>query len=170
MLRIYRFAIISFLLFFFSCTKDGPIGPQGPQGPQGIQGTQGSNGSSDKQIRFQITNTLGGITDTSGFVYGTLFKFNRANYPGVDSALFLAQLRTDSISSPCIVSLYNLTDSTIIPNSTLISSSTSFEWVQSGNILSALPQKEIDLAVLIRASHQGTMAQIGANYLFLMRN
>lgn len=39
--------IITAMLIFLSCTKEGPVGPQGDAGPQGPQGAQGPAGTAN---------------------------------------------------------------------------------------------------------------------------
>ncbi len=158
---------LSLLLLLFvgfnlitSCKKEGPAGPQGPAGQNG---QNGQDGSSDKQIRLVIEPYISTST-TAGMKYMGLIKFDKRNYAGVDSIIFVSNVYSGNVSSHGIVELYNFTDSVVINHSLLQSNQpqSPASYVQTGNIYSDLPEKEVDLGIWVRSETAGI---IGGTYL-----
>lgn len=132
------------------------------------------NVSHDKQIRIRF----GGLdiaTDSDEWTKTryetlTLIKFNKNNYPGVDSIIFTPSAYSNAAGINCYVQLYNLTDNVPIENSTVQSDVYDYIFIDSGNIYNYLPDKEIDLAIRIKSGRKGTIVSTGVvNHLFLYR-
>lgn len=153
--------------------ETGPVGPQGPTGPSGPSGPAGANGNSDKQIRFGINPAYGvGISDTTGYMAPPslgIIEFDVDNYPGVDSAVFMSYLTSGNSSVDCILELYDATDSAVMKGGTIKSNSTQGSWVQSSNIYSDFPHKEITLTAYIKSGKNGVLVNANPIYLFLYR-
>ncbi len=152
----------------------GPQGEMGPVGPAGPTGPTGATGTSDKQIRFEMSPGYGvGISDTSGYMLSPsvgIIKFDIDNYVGVDTVMFVAYLKTADPSADCMLELYDATDSTFIKGGSIESNSTQGVWVQSSNVYSNLPHKEITLTAYIKSGKNGVVVNAYPIYLFLYRN
>lgn len=76
-------------------------------------------------------------------------NFDKRDYPKLTSIKVSAFL----LGTPEIfVELYNITDGVAIENSLISTASDEYVWVDSENLLSNLPAKEIDLTFAIRGS------------------
>lgn len=129
----------------------------------------------DKQIQLYFFAGQGVQTTTPTIVAGRTYKFNKHNYVGVDSIVFMTNPNTaGDTSNYSIVSLYDITDSVPIAGSTLSNNVHNPNiFVQTGNIYKSLPDKEITLGVTIRSKNDVTgsnqVAQVSDAYLFLFR-
>ena len=130
----------------------------------------------DKQIQFYFPILFSNQTITPEITLGRINKFNKHNYIGVDSIIFMANPSViGDTSNYSIVTLYDLTDSVLIAGSTVSNNvhDNQSTYVQSGNIYNALPDKEITLAATIRSkrdvSGTGNVAQVTNGYLILYR-
>lgn len=151
-------------IFQFSCKGD-----DGPAGPSGQDGT------SDKQVRLSF---VGGLTatDTLGtFCYASQYitRFNKSNYVGLDSIIFSANMSSQSPTSTCIVELYNVTDSVFISGGSLSTNAAGpvehWPWIYSGNVMNAIPNKEITLGFRVRPTQQGMAGAVATAQLLLYR-
>lgn len=133
-----------------------------------------NNVKPDKQIRIRF----GGLdiaTDSDEWTKTryetlTLIKFNKNDYPGVDSIIFTPSAYSNASGINCYIQLYNLTDNVPIENSTVQSDVYDYIFIDSGNIYDYLPDKEIDLAIRIKSERRGTIVSTGViNYLFMFR-
>lgn len=121
----------------------------------------------DKQIRFSIPGVYSmdssyKITDP----IEAIPKFNIDNYPGVDSIFYQVYILAGNSLQ---VELYDMTDSIALPGTLITATSTGQAVMyQSGNIISALPHKEINLGLRMKAS-SSTYTSVLFGYLFLYR-
>jgi len=126
-----------------------------------------ANGVNDKQIAIMVGVGYG-WNQTAPIVYeGLPIKFNIANFPGVDSAIFVARdAASDDSSSKINFKLYNTTDNVAFDNSLVSTNSTIRMLLQSPNILQSLPNKEIDLGLQIYTDVNNVDG--GAFYFYLL--
>ncbi|MFH2144133.1 MAG: hypothetical protein ABIJ97_17030 [Bacteroidota bacterium] len=130
--------------------------------------------SNDKQIRFEFgpSNTYG-LTTTDGQIIDkpsqTIIKFNKDNYSNIESIVFGASIYSSSSSSNCIVELWDITNNSIIANSSLNTSNINETYIESQNILLNIPNGEITLAVKIKSDTENSGAWISKAYLFVNR-
>ena len=134
----------------------------------------GIDGGFDEQIRLTIYNNGANsqCTSTSRFD-GDLIKFDKRNWVGVDSIVFIPHLWSQSSSSNAIAELYDKTNNAVINNSTVSSTNTDpFDGhISSGNIYDDLPQSEIDITIQTRAESSSFQACINQkSYLMLYRS
>jgi hypothetical protein len=133
----------------------------------------GIDGGFDEQIRLIIlgyTNFSGASTSSSRLI-GELIDFDKRNWIGVDSIVFVPKILSET-NTPAFAELYDLTNDKIIANSTVSTTSNSVMHIKSDNIYDNLPEEEIDLTVQIRAenSNPNTSANVrGRSYLMLYR-
>ena len=129
----------------------GSIGDPGPTGPPG---------SSDKQIRLTFAQVPFGTGDTSwrsAPPWFALLNFNKVDYPGVDSIVFVAFLGTlDTSRASGSVRLKDSTNNIAISNSLVTAHGPGIEWVQSGNIYASLPSTTISIIPQIRNDVQNS--------------
>lgn len=132
----------------------------------------GADGSSDKQIFLPIPNAGSNTSSSTPVITGSLIKFNKDNYAGVDSIIFVADPYVADVSNTSIVELYNITDGEIITNSKLSSSSlfNQRSFIQTGNLYNNLPGKEIIIGIRQYSAKEGFFAASGSSYLFLYRH
>jgi hypothetical protein len=159
------FLVILLIITFYSCHC-----------PDENEEAPGRESVNDKQIRFRFNFYTGQnwYGDSSGTVlnYYSIIKFNINNYPNVDSAIFVAKLGIWDSSNFCFADLYNLTDNVKISNSTLKTNSRTSIYVQSMNIVSSFPKKEITLSIYLRSQKPTTIQtpiHIEEGYVFLFR-
>ena len=110
----------------------------------------------DKEVRLPFSlpfNGIEGFSTETSILTGNIFlrNFNKKNYPQLKSITFSSLLRSTD-PDLIIVELYNETDGVVIEKSLLSTSSTEYIWVDSENILSSLPNKEIDLTISIHST------------------
>ena len=114
----------------------------------------GQNGQSgaDKQTFLPIywsANT----TSTTPIIGGELLKFSKKNYVGVDSIILVANPYVADQTNTAEIEVYNMTDNVPIANSKIVTnnlfSSTGF--LQTGNLYSAFPDKEIRVGISLKS-------------------
>lgn len=157
------FYILS-LVFFIAC--EGPTGPAGKDGVDGIDGQNGLNGSYDKQVRLYF-NGRGSTTSHSWISLqesSNIIKFNKLNYSGVDSIIFVATLSGNSEAQ-----LYNVTDNHPLTNSILSAASSALVWRESSNIMSSFPSYEVTIGVQVRVASGTSPATVDTPMLILYR-
>jgi hypothetical protein len=131
----------------------------------------------DKQIMLYLPEPDGNLDTTWTAGNFNIYHFNKANYTGVDSVIFMANPNVvGDTTNYSQVRLFDLTDSVPIGGSTLSSNTTSQKvFLQTGNIYNALPNKEITLTIEIRGtkSERGaggtSIAEVYNCYMFLYR-
>ena len=135
----------------------------------------GVDGLSINQVRFQLVSlTALGSSSTTGDMappWMYLKKFKKSDFSLMNSAIFSAHISTEGGSpSTCIVDLFNLTDNVVISGSEVQTTSSTRVWVNSGNFLNNIPDKEIDIAIRLRTNTAGGFANCVQAYLILSKN
>jgi hypothetical protein len=137
----------------------------------------------DRQLMLSFGSVdYGNINSTPSLVFAKIYKFNKHDYSGVDSIVFMANPNMSFAGNPgfdhtdsCIVTLYNVTDNVPIAGGQFRSNNTDANvFVQTGNLYNALPDKEITLGIMIQSTkdetaNSVTAAQVSRAYLFLFR-
>lgn len=136
----------------------------------------GADGLSVDQVRFQLISLTGiGSFSTTGTLAPSwmyLNKFKKSDFDLMKSAILSAHISTEgsNTASTCTVELFNLTDNVVISGSEVSTSSTTRVWVNSGNFLDNIPDKEIDLTIRVRTNTVGGVANCIQTYLILSKN
>lgn len=181
-------ALPVFVIFVFCCEgPSGPIGLTGPQGPpgqtgedgalgppgeDGLPGPPGEDGTFDNQIVILFPDFFLGTSDTAWTMpteIHTIPHFNIDNYPNVDSVSFGIGLRVNFSNTIGQWQLFNLTDSVPILGSMLVSNSTIWVRMETGNIFGSLPNKDVTLSIRGRTTVPGVTADAWTAYLILHR-
>jgi hypothetical protein len=160
MLKNILFIVITALLI--SC--------EGPTGPNGKDGLNGEDGGNDKEIRLYF-NPSDFYSQSNSFMLLPedfyIVKFNKSNYVGVDSIIFMATLGRGGGAE---AKLFNVTDNIDIPNTLLQASGFKFEWRETSNIFTSFPNTEITVGIKLRAVPPGESGgQISSPMLILYR-
>ena len=135
----------------------------------------GIDGGFDEQIRLIAyahsgTGSFGNFGTTSGFFIGDIINFNKQNYIGVDSAVFVANIRAGNSTTLGYAELYDETNGQVISNSIVSTTNTNFTTLESGNLFDNLPDGTVNLTIQVRSETSGVTTSInGKNYLFLYR-
>ena len=140
----------------------------------------GENSLQDQQLRLLLaasgTQNGVGTSNTAGDFFGLIIKFDKRNYPEVNSIVFSPHVFNGNSANQTFVELYNITDDVVIVNSTLSPSSTAgsletAEILESANLFDDLPEKEITLSIRLRSSDIGTSIFLtGESYLIMERD
>ncbi len=136
----------------------------------------GVDGGFDEQIRLTIhdagTNQQGASSSTTGFRFGEgLIKFDITSWIGVDSVVFIPNIRTSDGSVNAFAELYDGTNNSTISETTVSTNSTSYVRLESDNIYESLPQEQIDLFMQFRIEDASANAwTTGKSFLFLYRS
>lgn len=152
-------------LFILSC-----------QGPQGPQGSAGKDSDIENQLRFSVKTSLGlGHSNSDWFIFDQkiLRDFNISDYTGIDSAFFVVAMKSDGAHSECSAMLYNMTDSADISGSQVSLLDSSWQYVESNNILTEFPKKKINLCLKAKNQYDdfdSGSAEISFFMLILYRN
>ena len=128
---------------------------------------------SDKQIRINLDFDGIGTMDTVysiGDLLTYLNHFNVEFYTGVDSIIFTSILRSTDTNSYIIIELFNLTDNIPIAMSRL-SSNKPYPGVlvESPNLYSGFPKKEISIAPRLKCTKQNASTFVANPKLYLYR-
>jgi len=130
----------------------------------------GVNGIYDHQIAILVGYGFASNQITPYIYEGTPIKFNIANFPGVDSAIFVVRdAFTENSSSKINFKLYNSTDNIAFDNSLVSTNSTVKTLLQSPNILQSFPNKEIDLGLEVYSDINNINGSGQYFYLLLYR-
>jgi hypothetical protein len=124
----------------------------------------GSTGNSDKQvilyfpangIAYETSSAAGQIDSLE-----VINNFDISNYTNADSITFSSYLQTTDPNVSDTLDLYDLTNNTVINNSTLTSDSTSLDWkTTSVNFLNDLPHAPIKLGIRQKSGQEGTVVR-----------
>lgn len=125
----------------------------------------------DKQIRFSLPGTS--TYDTAYLFTDSLVniqKFNIDYFPGVDSVFYSINSAVENGNTGTI-ELYNFTDNQPIAGSLVNVVRTTNEGVfyHSGNIIAALPHKEIILGLRVKSAFPNKFMNAVFGYLYLYR-
>jgi hypothetical protein len=122
----------------------------------------------DEALIKQLRIELGGCQTSGSSISTSSYKnFNKNNYSGLKSIIFMAHISTSYNRSTCCVNLYNLKDSIDIENSALTTTSESSEWLESGNLLEYFPDGDFDLALHVTSEYSYYSAYVNTAYLYL---
>ncbi len=134
----------------------------------------GVDGNVDEEIRFIFPagrDDLG--TDQAiGLYYVTneFVDFDISNYPGVQSAVFRAYLRTSNGFVPANVQLYDGLNDNFIDNTLLSTSNMSYDSQETGaNFIGDFPTGTFNLGIVVWPDEDGTMAEYSNAELVLYR-
>jgi hypothetical protein len=124
----------------------------------------GSNGSSDKQVilYFPANGIAYETSSASGQIDSleVINNFDISNYANADSITFSSYLQTTDPNVSDTLDLYDLTNNTVIINSTLISNSTNWDWKTTPiNFFGNLPQAPIKLGIRQKSGQEGTVVR-----------
>lgn len=112
----------------------------------------GIDGGFDEQIRLLMYTSINAIFSTNGppKIWREFIDFDKRNYIGVDSIIFIPSLRAAGPDNPVTVKLYDLTNDRVINNSAVVSTnSTQSVSMKSPNIFNDLPEQKINLGIQI---------------------
>ncbi|CAA9320925.1 MAG: hypothetical protein AVDCRST_MAG68-1859 [uncultured Gemmatimonadetes bacterium] len=98
-----------------------------------------------------------------------IVKFDRRDYPGVDSIVFMPSLHTAAAPANAFADVYNHTQMAVVVGSEVQTNSTSPVWLESRNLYAALPDGQVTLGIRLRTDTQGTASLVTAAYLILYR-
>lgn len=135
----------------------------------------GIDGGFDEQIRLVIySSKVAACTCGANRFEGDLIDFDKRNWVGVDSIIFIPSMYADLTGFPAFAELYDQTNSQVIANSTVSTSNTTATHVKSINIYDDLPEEEVDLSIQIRTENPNINATgtvlTGKSYLMLYRS
>lgn len=130
-----------------------------------------------------VVLNMGGweATETTPVYISETPSFNKSNYKGVDSIVFVADpCLFIGTSGTCYMELYDATDQKVIGGSQISGSllynsanpgnlSTAIPYVSSANIADSLPAYPIDLYISIHMSEANIMGEFISAYLILYR-
>ncbi len=134
----------------------------------------GANGVSGGEQDKLIVLPLGGsrsISQTPNIGQDPIIKFKKGNFLGVDSIVFVTVPYVSDPSFQAVVDLYNVTDDVAITGSEIISNQLLDVngFVQTGNLIDQIPDKEITLVTRTRSTREGAYAGCYYAYLVLYR-
>jgi hypothetical protein len=133
-------------------------------------GQNGQDASSDKQIMLPI-NFSANTTSINPTIAGGLIKFNKKNYPNVDSIILVSNPYVGDATNTSNIELYNMTDNVAINKSKLTTNSLyeTSSFIQTGNLYDQLPDYDITIGMSLKSGSEGKFAATGTPYLFLFR-
>lgn len=124
----------------------------------------------DKLIILPI-NFGANTTNTTPLIGGELAKFNKNNYPQVDSIILVANPYVGDAGNTVTLDLYNITDNTLINNSSITTNNLyGTGYLSSNNVYNMLPTHDITLGCSIKSGNSGMFAGSGYCYLYLYRH
>jgi hypothetical protein len=127
------------------------------------------NNAALNELRIPI-DFYANTTSTTGVQGLAIFNFNKANYSGMDSIVFVSKPYSGDLANNSIVDLINKTDNTVISGSQLISNKSGSDavYLTSINLFNALPNKTIDINLRVRSEFSGKFAgNLYTSYLIL---
>lgn len=130
-----------------------------------------SNSLDIKEYRIEFS-MMGGTPSRSS-VEGALmdamtyFDFDINNYRHCTSARLVCYFSSSAEISNAFIEVFNLTDSTVITNSTVSTTSTSEVWVHSDNFIDQIPDGPIDITLRFRNEIEEEFVRCRSAYLYL---
>ena len=107
------------------------------------------------------------------FMEGSTIRFNKNNYPGVDSITLVCNPGVFESTNTLTIQLYNITDGIPIANSSISTNNTGTNLMapilESGNAFTSLPNHTINLGTSIKSSISGQYSFSGNCFLYLYR-
>ena len=131
----------------------------------------GVNGSGDIETRISIewtANTISSIGVSGIGIYG----FNKDNFVGVDSIVFVGAPYSGNTLNNSIIDLYDFTSNQVIPGSEIKSNKDFNSTINlfTKNLFNKIPSGSRDLGIRLRSEIQGEFSGIKGNcYLYLYR-
>ena len=114
----------------------------------------GIDGGFDEQIRLSLLGgDSGRFTDGPPILTPAFIDFDKRNYIGVDSIVFIPRLKAERSNNAVIAELYDLTNNRVINNSTISTTNETFQHIETPNIYNDLPEEKIDLAVQLSSEN-----------------
>ncbi|WP_203256358.1 DUF7151 family protein [Hyunsoonleella ulvae] len=134
----------------------------------------GIDGGFDEQIRLILFSGISGLcTSEFSTMGGELIDFDKRNWIGVDSIVFIPKIRSHNTSNTAFADLYDLTNDRVIDNSTVSTTSDTYIHIESPNIFDDLPEEEINLSIQLRTENlipnNCNVYLTGSSYLMLYR-
>jgi hypothetical protein len=127
------------------------------------------NASLDKLIVLPILAGIGN-SSTTPKLGGDLIKFNKNNYPGVDSITFVCNSYVTSSGTTATIQLYNLTDNLPINNSTITTGQLyPPSFLETGNLYNSLPNSTVRIGISLKSSKSGVDVESYLCFLYLYR-
>jgi hypothetical protein len=131
----------------------------------------GLDGNRDVETRVSIEFTAN-TTSTEGVKGIGIYGFNKENYAGVDSIIFVGAPYSGDVSNNSIVELYDFTANRVITGSQIKSNKdhSSRKQIFTANLYDAIPSGNRDLGIRIRSEVEGEFSGLTENcYLYLYR-
>ncbi|MBL7700365.1 MAG: hypothetical protein JNK79_19525 [Chitinophagaceae bacterium] len=125
-----------------------------------------------KQVVIQLNMMIANTGSATPIIVGAYPFFSKLYYPGYDSIVFVGRPYINPTEiNRCTVELYDLTNNSVIANSTISSNKGLDEtgFVVSKNLYSTLPDEEITLGIKIWSENEGMFAGVYSMYLYMYR-
>lgn len=125
----------------------------------------------DKKVILNWDSNFGTSSTSYELIrpYFYLRDFNIDNYMGVDSVVFMAYLDVSRSTVKGTMQLFDVTNNTVIPNTTLFSNSTNYKLCKTGNLITSLPHESINVAIRLKTSKSGYSFSVVNAKLILYR-
>ena len=122
-------------------------------------------------VLFSNGSGASGTSSVEGKKMGEIIKFDKRNWANASSIFYVAWIYSESSSNSCYVELYNETDGEVIANSILTNNSTQYPGLlmTSENIISSIPDKEIDVSIRLRTQNEGVTVYMGRKAELIIR-
>ncbi|MEM9650230.1 MAG: hypothetical protein AAF969_17265 [Bacteroidota bacterium] len=122
-------------------------------------------------VLFSSGSGASGTSSVEGRKMGEIIQFDKANWPNASSIFYVAWIYSESSSNSCFVELYNDTDGEVIANSVLTNTATQYPGILmvSENLISEIPDKEIDISIRLRTQNEGTTVYMGRKAELIIR-
>ena len=122
-------------------------------------------------VLFSNGSGASGTSSVEGRKMGEIVKFDKRNWANASSIFYVAWIYSKSSSNSCYVELYNETDEEVIANSILTNNSTQYPGLlmTSENIVSSIPDKEIDISIRLRTQNEGMTVYMGRKAELIIR-
>lgn len=131
----------------------------------------GVDGNRDVETRISI-EFFSNSTSTEGVKGIGIYGFNKENYAGVDSIVFVGAPYSGDLSNNCIVELYDFTSNRVVPGSLIKSNKDhdSRRQIFTSNLYNAIPSGNRDLGIRLRSEVEGKFSGLTETcYLYLYR-
>ncbi|SEL81808.1 hypothetical protein SAMN04487910_3349 [Aquimarina amphilecti] len=114
-------------------------------------------------VLFSNGSGASGTSSVEGRKMGEIIKFDKRNWENASSIYYVAWIYSENSNNSCFVELFNETDGEVIANSVLTNNSTNYPGILmiSENIISSIPEKEIDISLRLRSENEGTTVYMG---------
>ena len=122
-------------------------------------------------VLFSNGSGASGTSSVEGKKMAEIIQFDKGNWAHASSIFYVAWIYSESSSNSCYVELYNETDGEVIANSILTNNSTQYPGLlmTSENIISSIPDKEIDVSIRLRTQNEGVTVYMGRKAELIIR-